>query len=83
MPPEICPACGAQVPRNAKACPECGSDGENFDWEGRDFMRRVRGPRPFLGFYPPWSCVIMLILFALAAFFLFVLWLFVKRRIIS
>jgi hypothetical protein len=26
MSPEICPNCGAQVPRNAKACPECGSD---------------------------------------------------------
>ena len=28
MPPEICPNCGAKVPRNAKACPECGSDEE-------------------------------------------------------
>lgn len=26
MPPEICPNCGAEVPPNAKACPECGSD---------------------------------------------------------
>ncbi len=25
MAPEICPNCGAEVPRNAKACPECGS----------------------------------------------------------
>lgn len=24
-PPEICPNCGARVPRQAKACPECGS----------------------------------------------------------
>jgi zinc-ribbon domain len=23
--PEICPNCGAEVPPNAKACPECGS----------------------------------------------------------
>jgi hypothetical protein len=23
--PEICPNCGADVPPNAKACPECGS----------------------------------------------------------
>lgn|ERR1017187_3042890 len=22
----ICPQCGAEVPANAKACPECGSD---------------------------------------------------------
>ena len=28
MSPEICPNCGASVPRNAKACPECGSDEE-------------------------------------------------------
>lgn len=26
MPPEVCPNCGAEVPPNAKACPECGSD---------------------------------------------------------
>jgi uncharacterized membrane protein YvbJ len=29
--PEICPNCGAEVPPNAKACPECGSD-ENTGW---------------------------------------------------
>lgn len=27
-PPETCPACGADVPRTARACPECGSDYE-------------------------------------------------------
>ncbi len=26
MSPEVCPNCGADVPRNAAACPECGSD---------------------------------------------------------
>ena len=26
MPPVICQICGAEVPRNAKACPGCGSD---------------------------------------------------------
>lgn len=31
MPPEICPNCGAEVPLNAKACPECGSD-EKTGW---------------------------------------------------
>ena len=31
MTPEICPNCGAQVPRNAQACPECGSD-EQTGW---------------------------------------------------
>lgn len=25
MTPEVCPNCGADVPPNAKACPECGS----------------------------------------------------------
>jgi len=31
MPPEICPNCGADVPRNAKACPGCGAD-ESTGW---------------------------------------------------
>ena len=31
MTPEICPNCGAEVPRRAKACPECGSD-EQTGW---------------------------------------------------
>ncbi|MDW8309182.1 MAG: zinc-ribbon domain-containing protein [Verrucomicrobiales bacterium] len=31
MTPEICPVCGAEVPRGAKACPECGSD-EQTGW---------------------------------------------------
>jgi hypothetical protein len=31
MPPEICPNCGAEVPRNARACPECGAD-EKTGW---------------------------------------------------
>ena len=28
MAPELCPNCGAVVPRNAKSCPACGSDEE-------------------------------------------------------
>jgi hypothetical protein len=31
MSPDVCPNCGAEVPRNAKACPECGSD-EKTGW---------------------------------------------------
>lgn len=31
-PPQICPNCGADVPRKAKACPGCGAD-ENSGWE--------------------------------------------------
>jgi zinc ribbon protein len=31
MSPETCPNCGAEVPPNARACPECGSD-EQTGW---------------------------------------------------
>lgn len=31
MSPEVCPHCGAMLPRKAKACPECGSD-ESTGW---------------------------------------------------
>ena len=31
VPHEICPNCGADLPKKAKACPECGSD-EKTDW---------------------------------------------------
>ena len=31
MPSEVCPNCGALVPRQAKACPECGAD-ETTGW---------------------------------------------------
>ena len=31
MTPDICPNCGALVPRRAKACPECGAD-EKTGW---------------------------------------------------
>ena len=31
MTPEICPNCGAEVPRKAKACPACGAD-ETTGW---------------------------------------------------
>jgi hypothetical protein len=31
MPPEICPNCGAEVPPNARSCPECGAD-ERTGW---------------------------------------------------
>jgi hypothetical protein len=30
-PPDICPNCGADVPRTATACPECGAD-EQTGW---------------------------------------------------
>lgn len=31
MPPEVCPNCGADVPRNAKSCCECGAN-ESTGW---------------------------------------------------
>jgi hypothetical protein len=31
MPSDCCPNCGAELPRNARACPECGSD-ESTGW---------------------------------------------------
>jgi len=31
VPPEVCPICGADVPRKARACPECGAD-ERSGW---------------------------------------------------
>jgi hypothetical protein len=31
MAPDVCPNCGAEVPPNAKACPECGAD-EQTGW---------------------------------------------------
>ena len=31
MRPDVCPTCGALVPSNARACPECGAD-EQTGW---------------------------------------------------
>jgi len=31
MVPDVCTNCGTELPRNAKACPECGSD-EQTGW---------------------------------------------------
>ena len=28
MKPDVCPNCGAEVPEQARACPECGSDAQ-------------------------------------------------------
>ncbi len=58
MSPDVCPNCGAEVPPNAKACPECGSDeqtgwSENAqydhidlpdeDFDYKDFVKREFG----------------------------------------
>ena len=43
MPPEICPHCGAEVPPNARACPECGSD-EKTGWSEKAQTERLGLP---------------------------------------
>jgi len=60
MPPEICPQCGAEVPPNARACPECGSDEEtgwsekaraeqlglpDEDFDYEEFVKEEFGPQ--------------------------------------
>jgi hypothetical protein len=47
MPPETCPHCGAELPRRARACPECGSD-EQTGWS--DDARREDLGLPAEGF---------------------------------
>src|SRR5213594_3145687 len=43
MAPHDCPNCGAEVPPNAKACPECGSD-EHTGWSDRAHADRLGIP---------------------------------------
>ena len=43
MSPEICPQCGALVPRNAQACPECGAD-ETTGWSDTAYASRLGIP---------------------------------------
>jgi uncharacterized membrane protein YvbJ len=61
MTPEVCPNCGAEIPPGAKACPECGSDGQtgwseqarydglnlpDENFDHDDFVKREFGPEP-------------------------------------
>jgi RNA polymerase subunit RPABC4/transcription elongation factor Spt4 len=39
----VCPNCGAILPANAKACPECGSD-ENTGWSENTYMDGIDLP---------------------------------------
>jgi len=41
--PEICPNCGADVPKKARACPECGAD-EQSGWSDRAEAQRLGLP---------------------------------------
>ena len=42
-PPEICPQCGSEVPRQARSCPECGAD-EKTGWSERAQAQRLDLP---------------------------------------
>ena len=41
--PDVCPNCGAEVPPNAKACPECGSD-EKTGWSEKAYADNLNLP---------------------------------------
>jgi hypothetical protein len=43
MKPDVCPHCGAIVPDDARACPECGSD-EETGWSDRAQAQRLDLP---------------------------------------
>lgn len=43
VPPEICPQCGAAVPRRARACPDCGAE-EKTGWSERAQAQRLGLP---------------------------------------
>jgi uncharacterized membrane protein YvbJ len=43
MPPEVCPNCGADVPRRAKACPGCGAD-EKTGWSDSAYASNLGIP---------------------------------------
>jgi len=41
--PDVCPNCGAEVPPEAKTCPECGSD-EQTGWSETAYASRLGLP---------------------------------------
>ena len=43
MPPDVCSNCGAEVPHNARACPECGSD-EQTGWSETAYASQLGLP---------------------------------------
>lgn len=51
-PPDNCANCGADIPRNARACPECGADErtgwrENDTYDGLDLPDEEDRSNPF------------------------------------
>jgi uncharacterized membrane protein YvbJ len=86
MAPEVCPNCGASVPPNAKACPECGSDEEtgwsdaheaegldlpDENFDYNDFVKKEFGKSPVPHGIKWYWWVVALVL--VAAFLLFCL----------
>lgn len=83
--PSECPVCGAAVPRDARACPECGADersGWNEDdtrYDGLDLPveafddERPAPPRrtPRSGLHPLWIAAGLLTALALILLFVF------------
>lgn len=43
--PEECANCGAEIPRNARACPECGAD-ERTGWREQSIYDGLDLPDP-------------------------------------
>jgi hypothetical protein len=41
--PEVCPNCGAEVPRHAKSCPGCGAD-EKTGWSDHAYADNLGIP---------------------------------------
>jgi hypothetical protein len=83
-PPERCPVCDALVPRNAKACPDCGScyesgwrteeeeaeedEEEEFDYDR--WLAREEGRAPAPGrLHPMWKWAALLLVIILIVLF--------------
>jgi len=80
-PPEVCPVCGAEVPRNALACRECGADynsgwkqdpGDGLDLRDDDFdydafIEEEFGDKPRQPLSPLWivTAVVLVLAFLL------------------
>src|SRR5438445_9391184 len=89
----ICPACGAEVPAKAKACPECGSD-EKTGWSDNTIYdgTGIEDPKEFD--YEDWKRregvkttrkpgIGWLWWLVAVALFIFFLWAFVLKRIME